>query len=108
MALKLSILGVHPVKAEEPCHLIEIAVEGPTETLDFGQITQEQEGQPSMNWQVPYDEQIIEESDGIVRYAFFFHYLNLAKPLQTPCGPIMLPKPTKIPKHLNGIEYEAP
>jgi len=108
MAEKLTVLGVHPVTSEEPCHLIEIAVLGLEKELDFGQITQEADGQPRDNWQVPYDEQVLEEARGKARYAFFFHYLDLAKPLLTPFGPQQLPKPTKMPNHLKGIKYDPP
>jgi hypothetical protein len=39
---------------------------------------------------------------------FFFHYLDLKKPIITPAGSLSLPKPTKQPAHLNDIEYESP
>ena len=108
MGAKLTVLGVHPIAAGEPCHLIEILLAGSDEDLDFGKVTQEVDGQPRSNWQVPYDEQMLEESEGEVRYAFFFHYLDFAKPLLTPLGSVQLPKPTKLPTHLKGIKYEAP
>jgi hypothetical protein len=62
--------------------------------------------EPRSDWQVAYDEQGLEVGKG--RYAFFFHYLDFAKPLLGPAGPIPLPAPTEIPEHLKGIEYEAP
>jgi hypothetical protein len=58
--------------------------------------------------QVPYDEQVISESDGKARVAFFFHYLDLSKPLLTPAGTLALPPPKKIPARLKDIVYEAP
>jgi hypothetical protein len=69
---------------------------------------QEVAGQPKSNWQVPYDERMLEESDGRIRYAFFFHYLDLKKPLVTPAGSLPLPMPTHQPAHLKGINYESP
>ena len=48
----------------------------------------------------------LEESDGQIRYAFFFHYLDFMKPLITPAGSLSLPKPTSKPAQLKDIEYE--
>jgi hypothetical protein len=44
MPTRMTILGVHPIEADEPCHLIEILVEGHDADLDFGKFTQEVEG----------------------------------------------------------------
>jgi hypothetical protein len=71
-------------------------------------VTQEVAGQPKMNWQAPYDERLLEESEGKARYAFFFHYLDLKKPLLTSAGSIALPKPTKAPPRFQDIVYESP
>jgi len=108
MTARIVVLGVHPVEADEPCHLIEIMVEGVENRFDLGEITQEDPIQTRKNWQVPYDERLLEESAGQARYAFFFHYLDLGRPLMTPFGRIPLPGPTQIPPHLLGIRYEAP
>jgi hypothetical protein len=108
MAAKITVVGVHPIAAVEPCHLVEILVEGAGEQLDFGGITQELKGQPRSNWQVAYDEQILEERLGHFRCAFFFHYLNLATPLHTPLGLVSLPKETPTPGHLSHMKYDAP
>ena len=109
MSTRLTVVGVHPVEAaDEPCHLVELLVEGADDELDFREVTQEVKGQLRDNWQAPYDEQTLEVGGGKYRYAFFFHYLDLEKPLETPLGPVKLPAPTNIPKHLKNIEYEAP
>ena len=108
MPTKAKIIGVHPVEANEPVHLIELLVEGDTDAFDIGEVTQEVPGQPRSNWQAPYDERVLEESDGKIRYAFFFHYLDFKKPLITPAGSLSVPKPTKQPAHLKEIEYESP
>ena len=42
---------------------------------------------------VPYG---LEESDGRIRYAFFFHYVDFKKPLLTPTGSVPLPKSSGI------------
>jgi|ERR1019366_6754142 hypothetical protein len=108
MALQAKIIGVHPVKANEPVHLIELLVESVVEDFDLGEATQEIAGQPKMNWQVPYNDRLLESSKEKVRYAFFFHYLDLASPLLTSSGSLPLPPPTKTPAHLRGIDYEPP
>ena len=105
---KFTVLGVHPVKTLEPCHLIEVEIEGIEEGIDFGEITQEAIGEPRDNWPVPYDERILEKKPGSFRYAFFFHHLNFNRPLLTPMGPAPLPGTTPIPAHLQDIRYEAP
>jgi len=102
------IIGVHPIEAQEPTHLIELLVEGDVDEFDIGTVTQEIVGQPKMNWQAPYDDRLIETSEGRARFAFFFHYLELDKPLLTSLGLLTLPKPTKAPAHLENILYESP
>jgi len=71
MATKATIIGVHPIAADEPVHLIEMLIEGDVDTFDMGTVTQEAEGQPKMNWQVPYDERLLEHSNRKSRYVFF-------------------------------------
>ncbi len=108
MTTQAKIIGVHPVEAEEPVHLIELLVEGDVDEFEIGELTQEVAGQPKMNWQAPYDDRLLEELQGKVRYAFFFHYLDLKKPLLASSGLLTLPKPTKAPAHLQDIVYESP
>jgi hypothetical protein len=103
--MTISIRGVHPVEAAEPCHLIEAELTG-DEEFDWGEVTQEDAAQPRVNWQVPFDEQPLDEQES--RWVFFFHYLDLSKPLLTPLGAIPLPPPTPRPAHLKDIEYQEP
>ena len=93
------------MEAAEPCFLIEAELSD-SEGFEWGAVTQEDASQPRSNWQVPYDEQPLDD-DGC-RWAFFFHYLDLSKPLLTPAGPIALPTPSPMPKHLAGVEYMEP
>ncbi len=95
------ILGVHPIKSSEPCHLLEVDWKPESGTLDWNGITQEIENQPRANWQAAYDEQSL----GNHRWAFFFHYLDLNKPLLTPEGAVILPAPSVLPTHLRHIKY---
>jgi hypothetical protein len=93
-----------PIAAEEPVHLVEVEIDSNADCFDFGAITQEMPSQPQSNWQVAYDEREVGQN----RSAFFFHYLDIAKPLVTPAGPLALPPETPVPEHLRSIEYEPP
>jgi hypothetical protein len=108
MPTQVRIIGIHPIEADEPVHLIELLVEGDVEDFDIGELTQEMAGQPKMNWQAPYDDRLLEASEEKARYAFFFHYLDPKRPLLTSHGSLPLPKPTTVPEHLRDIEYEPP
>jgi hypothetical protein len=99
---------VHPVTADEPIHLIEIEIEGSVDQFDFDEVTQELAEQPRDHWQSAYDELELERKAGKARFAFFFHYLDVGKPLHTSFGPVALPMATPIPVHLRSIKYEAP
>lgn len=102
MGNRVRVIGIHPIAADEPLHLVEL--EADSGDFDFGAVTQEVSGQPRSNWQAAYDEREVGEN----RFAFFFHYLDIAKPLLSPVGPLALPPESPVPKHLQGIEYEQP
>ena len=118
MTTSVEIVGVHPIDADEPCHLIELIVRGATGKFDIGAITQEIPGEPQDNWQVPWDE-IVLDADGAstaanprwtgnVRIAFFFHYLDRSRPLITPFGDVSIPGETPQPSRLAILAYEPP
>lgn len=86
-------------------YLIEFQVDLPDAAIDWEEITQSIPGQPRSNWQVPYDEQLIDKRSG--RWAFFFHYLDVNRELESPVGPLTLPQPTPRPRHLSEIRYET-
>ena len=99
------ILGVHPIVAIEPCFLIEVKLRE-THDYQWTKVTQEVPGSPKDAWQVPWDERPLDVDK--CHWAFFFHYLDLNKPLLTPDGPIAIPIPTSVPHHLKHIVYEQP
>ena len=93
MDAQVDVVGVYPVDADEPCHLVELHVRDFVGVFDAGEFTQEAPGQPKDNWQVPYDERLLDsngfpivsgnvfpefKSEGSMRLTFFFHYLDFA------------------------------
>ena len=102
----MKILGVHPVDAFQQCFLVEVAFEQPIHEYKWAAVHQEIKGRPRSNRQVPWDERPL-DADGI-RWAFFFHHLDIAKKLMIPGGAIAIPTGTPMPEHLHSIEYQAP
>jgi hypothetical protein len=120
----VEIIGVYPVDGPEPCHLIEALIRDCDGAVDLGGFTQEVPGQRQENWQVPYLECLLDADGtailaddyammtnpafwrGDVRVAFFFHYLDAARPLRTPFGGVQLPAPSRRPPRLRMVEYE--
>ena len=123
---QIEIIGVYPVQADEPVHLVELRLRGAEGLIKVGDITQEVPDQPPDNWQCPYMEQLLSSSGdevladdyemtkrpdlwrGDVRLAFFFHYLDLERPLKTPFGEVQLPAESELPDRLSMMEYEQP
>jgi hypothetical protein len=101
------VIGIHPLAADEPVHLIELEIDDGSE-FDFGDVTQELPGQPRSNWQAAYDEREVGCETGRIRFAFFFHYLDTTRPLLSPVGPLDLPTESPVPDHLQSIPYEPP
>jgi hypothetical protein len=102
------IIGVHPVDAPEPCHLCEVVFDGDAGDVDFGQFTQPLAGRDQSYWQVPWDERLLSSAETSRSYVFFFHYLDFSQPMQSPFGPLFLPKPSPRPERLSFVTYESP
>jgi hypothetical protein len=121
--MDIKIIGVYPIRADEPCHLIEVTIHRSGFDLDIGSFTQEIPGEAEDYWQVPYDEHFlnsegtmilnpgypdeIPEADDL-RVVFYFHYLDLKRPIKTPIGDMSLPEVTKKPDRLSILEYDPP
>ena len=73
---------------------------------------------PRKEWQIAYDElfldkegksRVSEEVGKAARIVFFFHYLNIDRPLITPYGKISIPIPRPFPNRLLSIvQYDVP
>ncbi len=87
-------------------YVLEVSGDALSEDFSWSEVTQENAEIARDNWQTPYDERPV-GLDG-KRWAFFFHFLRLDKPLLTPFGPMQLPALTPLPDHLKDISYEAP
>ena len=118
MATRVEILGIYPVEADEPCHLVELIVRESDRRFDVGAFTQEIPDEPRDDWQVPWDELFLDADgnstvadhswSGDLRIVFFFHYLDQRRPLITPFGDYSLPDETPRPARLAFLEYEPP
>ena len=122
--MKISAIGTYHVEeSPEPCYLFEIIIEDFQGEVNVADFTQEVDGLPKDNWQVPWDEHILSDDGlsgqlapfpgplkvcGTQRLAFFFHHPDLSALLTTPLGPVSLPAPSPRPDRLAFIKYEAP
>ena len=121
--MRIEVLGIYPIEAREPCALVEVVIRDDDDQIDLAEVTQEVAEQPRANWQVPYDEFILNQDGtagepnystsplsvrGSLRLAFFFHYLDISRPLLTPAGEVNLPSPTAFPSRLDFIQYDPP
>ena len=105
----VEILGVHPIVAHQPVHLMHITMTHSFEDVDWCMFTQVNPELDESSWQVAYDETLLESlPDGRSRVAFFFHYLDFARPFMTPAGPLPLPAPLPVPSELSHLVYEDP
>jgi len=52
----MRVLGIHPIEAREPVHLVEIEAQLGDMPIDWSAITQPIEGRDRSYWQAPYDE----------------------------------------------------
>lgn len=121
--MQLHPVGVYPVpEAPDPCHLVELELHAPG-VFDATTITQPTDGPPG-DWQIALDVYLLAPagdsgrpllaSDELraiaapARIAFFFHYLQLDRPLVTASGPVWLPAPAPRPPRLGFVVYDRP
>jgi len=112
------------VKAERECReqllsavLIETLVNDRDQSFRVGDFAQARDGQPKENWQVAWAEAFLTE-DGArleverwsdepqcnpLRVAFFIHFWDSARPLQTSYGEVTCPVPEQAPERLKRL-----
>ncbi len=108
MARNAEVLGIYPVQAPEPCHLIEMLLTGWDVRTFVNGVTQPDPSTAQDNWQVPWDERVLSSEDGTAIVAFFFHYLDVNAPLITPAGALTIPATEELPERLLLLRYESP
>lgn len=122
--MRCEIKGIYAVEAAERCRLVEVVITDHAGPVDLLQFTQEIPGQPRANWQVPWDERVLDDEgtqdvagrfsreivahDRPLRLAFFMHDLDPARPLMTPAGAVALPPAEPRPPRLSFLQYESP
>lgn len=90
----VELIGVYPVDAPEPVHLVEVLLRGLDAPVDLAEFVQRSETLSPSNWQTAYDERILSPDGehvlwtpwtetmpddawrGDVRLTFFMHYLD--------------------------------
>jgi hypothetical protein len=102
----MRVLGVHPIEARQPVHLVEFEANLEDMPIVWESITQSLKDKDQSYWQVPYDERKVPNVNW--RWCFFFHYLDLSRPLSSHVGDLELPEPTPTPEHLGFARYEEP
>ena len=87
-------------------------------------MSQPRQDRAEPDWQVAYDETLLDPMGEAVladifvttvenwpspaRVSFFFHELDVGRPLTTPFGEVPLPTPTPRPDRLSMLTYETP
>jgi hypothetical protein len=116
------IVGVHPVEADQPCHLIELVIWDTARDFYVDQLTQIDELVEKGFWQTAYLERFLDPQSleplrlgsferpnlNAYRLAFFFHYLDPGKPLESSFGPLALPDVSPRPEHLAFMHWMPP
>ena len=102
----MRVVGVHPIEARQPVHLLELEAQIEDMPIDWSSITQSVAGRDESYWQVPYDEQMV--PGRAWHWCFFFHYLDQSRPLSSQSGDLALPLETSVPDHLRFMRYEEP
>src|SRR5262249_8704558 len=97
--------------------LVEALVLGRDQRFNLSNFCQAREDIPRANWQVPWEEKYLSLDGRSViptrsldvpeaedfRVAFYIHFWDPARPLQTSYGPVPCPRPKRMPKRLERL-----
>lgn len=121
--MHIELIGIYIITETPDAHLVELIFDCPPDKVEIEQITQEIEGEPKDNWQSPWNGKYLDDKgeriigDGFsiperetkTRLIFFFHYLDISRPLLTQEGELKLISPNPLPDRLKGkLVYELP
>lgn len=119
---RIDVLGVYTTK-EDYVYLIEVWINDSPRNIDLSRFTLREEDRPEPDWQVPFDEQFLNEngtkvigdyfnrgqlSSAATRVVFFLYVEDFSSPLSTPYGEMTLGTPTVIPDRLKEIVSFTP
>ncbi len=119
----IHLIGIYNVPNFKNVVLIEFKVVSQLHDFDIEYITQEITNENQLNWQSPYDEKYLDNSNRLIgdwidkpktlntgnKILFFFHELQLNKPIRTQYGDVKLNKTSNIPfQYLEIMIYEQP
>ena len=119
----IEVIGVYPIsRTSEPVFLIELFIRDFKGKIDFGEFGQNVSSLGAARDQVAYKEYLLNDDgtsgaeprlepwrvEGNARVAFFLHYLDVTKPINTPLGTVLLPTPKRRPPRLKFIKYMRP
>lgn len=114
------LVGIYKIEGADSVNLIELLFEEEINDFNPGEITQEIRNQDKLNWQTAYDVKYLNLSGTKLigddfnkpkellsfRVVFFFHYLDISKPMISQYGQINLTKVKELPERLERlIEY---
>lgn len=114
---EVKLIGVYNVPNMPEVKLVELLVHTSPENFDIGSISQEIKGLDRMSWQTAYDEKYIDIEGNEIkanktapfRLLFFFHYLDVSKPLITQYGYTKLSITGPMPQKLaDWVTYSPP
>lgn len=63
----VEVIGVHPIEADEPCHLVEVVIRESTGDVSFDEFTQADDSSSRSDWQVAYDERVLSPDGSTLR-----------------------------------------
>lgn len=116
------LIGIYKIEGVDSVNLIEIIIKEEINEFDPSELTQEIRGQDKLDWQTAYNEKYlntngtkiigddIERPKNLVsfRVVFFFHFLDVSKPLISQYGLMDLIEIEELPERLKKlIEYES-
>lgn len=116
MAGTIEVVGVYPVDTVEPVHLVEVIVTDPFDEVEWTAFSQPAPVLETSEGDEPVEheaaahlaEPVEDLPGGRTRVAFFYHALDLSRPLSSPFGDLVLPTATTRPGRLSAITYGPP